>query len=217
MWSLRAASVSAILLAAPAGAHPHIFIDAGLGLVVDDKGQLIAVEVRWTYDEFYSLVIVEDWGLDADRDGVLSREDASQLAGFDLQFSDGYTGALEVLGATGEAALGDPIEPRVSLDNGQLVSTHIRPLKTPLGGVTEIRTYDPTYYASIVLTLGATLEGAGAAGCAVTYQPADLNAASSMLEEMLFGPDAKAYSEDDFPAIGIAFADAVTLSCAPPA
>ena len=119
------------------------------------------------------------------------------------------------MGEAGEAVLGRPEAPRVTLIDGQLVSAHLRPIEGPVGGSVTIRTYDPTYYAAISLTLGAVMEGDGAAGCALTYAPADLNAATNMLEEMLYGPDAKSYSEDDFPAVGAAFADAVTLSCAP--
>ena len=204
------------LSAGPVAAHPHIFIDAGLVLHVDAGGRLEAVEVRWTYDPFYSLLILADRGLDPDGDGRLTPEEQASLRGFDLAVDEGYTGALEVLAGGGvPEALGAPRDPQARLVDGQIVSSHLWPLADPPTGRITVRSYDPGYYAAISLTNGAILDGDGASGCSLSYAPADLAAATAELEEMLYGPDAKTYGEDDFPAVGAAFADAVIVSCAP--
>ena len=69
--------LAALMILPPAGAlaHPHLFIDAGLELVYDDQGALSQVAVEWRYDAFYSLLIVEDLGLDPDGDGILTPQE----------------------------------------------------------------------------------------------------------------------------------------------
>ena len=199
-----------------AQAHPHLFIDASLGLQVDAEGQLVAVEVSWTYDPFYSLLIIEDRELDRDGDGVLTPEEEEKLAYFDLQFSEGYDGALEVEVDGEVLKLAEPLSSHVTLVEGQLVSRHVRPLAEPAPGGATVRTFDPTFYAAISLSQGARVTGEGGVDCALTYEAADMNEAVSMLDELLYGSGSKEFGEDNFPAVGKAFADAVTVSCAPP-
>ena len=62
------------LVPCAATAHPHIFVDTALKVLVTDDGQLESIEVTWVYDEFYSLLIFEDLGLDADFDGELTAQ-----------------------------------------------------------------------------------------------------------------------------------------------
>ena len=73
------------LAAWPTGAvaHPHVFIDATIEVIFDDKGLAEGVRIGWTYDEYFSLLIIEDRGLDPDYDNVLTPEAEAKLAGFD--------------------------------------------------------------------------------------------------------------------------------------
>ena len=66
--------VTAALLACatPLGAHPHIFVDTGFEVILDAEGRLTHLRITWAYDEFYSLLVTEDRGLDPDYDGVLT-------------------------------------------------------------------------------------------------------------------------------------------------
>lgn len=82
------------LLAAPLGAHPHIFVNTGLSFVVDDQNRLTHVQVTWAYDELYSLLLTEDLGVDSDYDGVLTAADTALLTGFDMQWIEGFNGDL---------------------------------------------------------------------------------------------------------------------------
>ena len=68
----------AILLPLGAQAHPHIFVDTALALVTNAAGRPAGVEVTWRYDEFYSLLIFEDMGLDGDYDGTLTEAELAR-------------------------------------------------------------------------------------------------------------------------------------------
>ena len=104
------ASLLLALAANPLAAHPHIFVDTGLNLRFDAQGRLTEVEVIWVYDEFYSLLITEDRGLDPDFDGVLTAEELDDLQGFDMNWTPGFNGDLVVLQAGRELSLSGPMQ-----------------------------------------------------------------------------------------------------------
>jgi len=75
-----------------------------------------------------------------------------------------------------------------------------------------VQVYDPFYYVAyeIVGDIGLT----GGDGCVAQYQKADLNAAYSLVDELLYGRPASDVGPDEqFPEVGVAFADTVTVSC----
>jgi ABC-type uncharacterized transport system substrate-binding protein len=59
-----------LLLPAPALAHPHVFVDASVEVVFDAQNRATGLRIGWTYDDLFSLMIVEDRGLDPDYDSV---------------------------------------------------------------------------------------------------------------------------------------------------
>jgi ABC-type uncharacterized transport system substrate-binding protein len=46
-------------LGGPAKAHPHVFVDARTGFIFGTDGQLEALRISWTYDEFTTLILFE--------------------------------------------------------------------------------------------------------------------------------------------------------------
>jgi ABC-type uncharacterized transport system substrate-binding protein len=52
--------------AAPLGAHPHVFIDYRANFVFDQKG-LRGMKLKWTFDEFYSNSLLQDYDQKHDR------------------------------------------------------------------------------------------------------------------------------------------------------
>jgi ABC-type uncharacterized transport system substrate-binding protein len=77
---MRAAAVLAALalgLAAPALAHPHSYLDAGLGLALVD-GRLTAIDVTWLFDELDTELALD--GNDKNGDGKLDEPELAALA-----------------------------------------------------------------------------------------------------------------------------------------
>lgn len=197
-----------VFLPLTATAHPHVFVDAKLRVQVGDDGTFEGVEVQWTYDDFYSLLLFADMGLDPDGDGRLQDNELALLDGFDLQWIEGFAGDTIASREGAPVALGPPEGRGIKVENGSIISTHFRAATGPADGL-EIKAFDPTFYTAYSL-IGPIDAGAT---CAATIQPADLDAAYTMVEELLYATPA-AEAQEDYPEVGEAFADTVSLSCA---
>jgi ABC-type uncharacterized transport system substrate-binding protein len=209
----HALALLACLAPLPAAAHPHVFIGTGLTLVLDDRNRLTAIRVSWAYDELYSLLTIEDRGLDPDLDGVLTPEELASLNGFDMAWIEGFPGDTYAMANGAPLTLGPPTGYTTTVEEGRIVTTHTRTVaEAPDAATVAIKAYDPTFFTAYEVSRGVTVEGG--AGCAAEVIPADLDAAYTMLEELLYGPRSTEYGEDSFPEVGEAFADEVRLTCA---
>ena len=198
-------------------AHPHIFIDAGLRLIYDTQGALHAVEVTWRYDELYSLIILQDYNLDLDFDGVLTQAERDGLLGFDLNWNSGFSGGLEIFGADGQPLeFGAPSA--VSLDlteTGQIETTHIRPVSGGDQGDALIASiYDQAFYIAFEMNLPTEITGRE--DCDAQLRRADLDEAYAALDAALQEIGGAVNEEDNFPEIGNIFADRVEVTCSAP-
>lgn len=208
MMTIRAAATALCLCAATSlSAHPHVFVDLSLTLRTNDAGQVTEVEVTWAYDELYSLLILEDMGLDPDADGVLTEAELQAVKGFDLNWVEGFEGDLYAVGANGEPLrLEAPVATQTVLENGMLVSGHVRRFSEPVSALT-LRAYDPTFYTAYDLQGRVTAPE----GCMVGIEAADLDKAYTLVEEALYKNPPK--SDDEYPEVGEAFADVVRVEC----
>ena len=205
------------LLPIPAQTHPHVFIDAGLHFLFDDKGQLAGVRVVWVYDELYSLLLVEDRDLDADGDGNLTEAEKQALAGTDVAWDQGFPGDLELHFANGAPVLlAGPQEHMADYKDGRIVTSHIRPLKNRFrpdaNGITA-KIFDLTYFVAYDLRLSPKIEGEQ--NCKIHINRVDIKAAMEKVDKEYFGPGAKKFDDDDYPEVGELFADTMVLTCAP--
>ncbi|RYH96398.1 MAG: DUF1007 family protein [Acetobacteraceae bacterium] len=214
---MRLALLIAMLAPASALAHPHIFIDTRLEVILNDRNEATALRIFWTYDDLYALLIFGDLALDPDGDGVLTAEEEGRLSGFDMKWIEGFEGDTFVL-ADGEAVpISGPRDWTAAWQDGKLSSTHYRDLLTPLA-VDDvplvIQAYDPGYYVAHVILPPAVVTGGK--GCTATVYEADLDAADAALQEALleFAPGADV--EGQFPAVGAKFSDEVRVTCDAP-
>lgn len=209
MLTARSFWLASCLAAFPilGNAHPHVFIDTKLRAVVDTDGTFKGLEVEWAYDDFYSLLIFADLGLDTDGDGQLRDDEVARLDGFDLQWIEGYEGDSYALHNGAPVALGAPEARGTRVEGGRIITTHFRAADAPAAGL-EIKAYDPTFYTAYTLVGQVDVDGP----CTAIIEPADLDAAYSSLEVLLYATPA-AEAMDYFPEVGESFADTVMLSC----
>ncbi|OJX52536.1 MAG: hypothetical protein BGO81_16735 [Devosia sp. 66-22] len=136
-------------MVAPALAHPHIFVDAKATITFDDAGQVTGVHNSWTFDEAYSAWAVQ--GLDANLDGVVSREELQPLADDNMQGLSEYEyytyageGPDNLKFAFGSNPTIDYVDGRQTL-NFDVALDHPYAIKDRL----ELAINDPEYYVGI--------------------------------------------------------------------
>jgi len=215
-----AALVWAVLagLCGPAVAHPHVFIDTSVEVILDDNDRVTAVRIGWVYDELFSLMVIADRELDRDADGQLSPEEAEGLKGFDMQWIEGYPGDSYALIDGRDLTLGPPEVPTAEWDGRVIRTTHLRSLPEPVeigAGTFIVQVYDPGYYTAYFIPFDPVITG-GSGACSAEVWAPDPEAADQALKDALleYAPDQDL--EADFPAIGRNFAEEVRVTCAAP-
>lgn len=214
MRHTAALAVTLTLFAGAAKAHPHEFVEAGLTFHIDSNGLLTEIAVEWRYDLFTSMLILTDLGLNPAATDLTAQE-AVELQGFDLQWVEGYNGDLWALADGADLALGAPIPAAATVEGGQVVSRHRRPLAAPVDPRSTdlvVQVYDPEYYIAYSVADAPGVEGSA---CRVRVFTANMDRAYATLEaalaEVATGADATV--EGEFPRVGRDFADEVRLDC----
>ena len=205
------------LLAAPLGAHPHIFVNTGLVFVVDAQKRVTHVQVTWEYDELYSLLVTEDMGVDSDYDGVLTQADLDTLTGFDMNWIQGFNGDLVASVRGTELGLSGPRAPTADLRDGRITTTHLRALTTPSSATEGIvfQPFDRSYYTAYEVGLDVRVQGPDS--CRAVIDAPDIAGALAMTQaEIAALPEDYDMEAAGFGDIGERFATKVTVSCAAP-
>ena len=73
---------SALAFAAPATAHPHVWVNVEATVVVEN-GTITALQQKWLFDEFYTAQAVQ--GLDTNKDGKFDREELKELTEVNME------------------------------------------------------------------------------------------------------------------------------------
>lgn len=208
-------ALALVIFPLPAMAHPHVFVDASIEVIFDTQNRATGLRIGWTYDDLFSLMIVEDRGLDPDYDAVLTDAAQAQLVGFDMQWDAGYPGDTYALMADKPLMLSGPTDVQGSYSDGKITSTHLRTFATPVtlgADPLVVQVYDPTYYTSYTIVAPPVLTGA--TGCTVSVVEPD----AAVAEVIYLDAVAKMAGADDgnFPAIGAAYAMEAQITCAAP-
>jgi ABC-type uncharacterized transport system substrate-binding protein len=203
--------------AGPALAHPHVWIDTAIEIILNDRNEATGVRVSWTYDDLYSLYVVGDMGLDPDWDGTLTPEEEARLSGFDMKWDPDFPGDTYALHGEEPLVLSRPKDWTASYAEGKITSTHLRSFDAPvpLGAAPlVVQVYDPGYYVAYSIPVDPVVTGG--VGCKTQVFVPDLDAAEEQLMAALseYAPDVDL--EGEFPAVGAKFAEEVRVTCAAP-
>ncbi|MCC0808364.1 DUF1007 family protein [Methylobacterium sp. W2] len=194
--------------AAPASAHPHVWVTSKAEIDYGEGGKVTGIRHAWTFDASYSASAIQ--GLDANGDGTVSPD---ELAGLATDNTAGlaefaYFTKLKIGGK--EQVFADPVEPRMRLDGDKLILSFLLPLKAPVAqgrAVAALEVADPTYFVSFSLSEDAdTARLVGSpAGCAATItRPKPAEAKTADIKA------AGAKTADAKPGLSEAFFEALT-------
>ncbi len=193
-----------------ATAHPHVFMDTALEVIRDAQGRAAALRVTWTYDPFFSLVLITERGLDPDGDGSLTEAETAALQGFDMNWAPGFPGDTYAFAGDRAVALSGPRDGVARYEGGQIISSHIRDLEAPVSGLLVVKNYDPTYYTEY------TIRAVQAEGCSTEVVTPELTDAQREMQAALAELPADMEIEMGFPEVGALFAQEVRVTCSAP-
>lgn len=196
---------------APASAHPHVWIDMQTRLQFDDRGRLAAVEIRWTFDEFYSAFAVE--GAEK-KNGTYDEELLDGLAEVNLENLAEWNYFTEVRAGDAPVKTGKARDGKSTWDDasGRLTLIFTLPLEEPRpaspSSPVKLRVYDPSYYIAIDYVKEDPVRLSGPhEGCAVSTEVPTAENVWTTLAESAF--------TDTSSQLGAYFATTATLTCAP--
>jgi ABC-type uncharacterized transport system substrate-binding protein len=170
--ALRLLPVMAVLSVAagfsgPSQAHPHVFID-GITDVVFENGKIVGIRQRWTFDDVFSLLMIEDF--DKNKNGRFDKAEIEALrkGAFDAVREFGYFTHIRL--DDRKIAVNRVSEFSASLANGRISYSFMVPFAEPVDPKTtkvDLGTYDDTFYVSVTSDAidPVRLSGAGSSGC----------------------------------------------------
>lgn len=215
-WAACAAFLASLAAAAaPALAHPHVWIEMRSDVVFNDQGQVSAMNLMWTFDDGYAQMALE--GLDTNGDGVYSPSELELLTKENIASLKDYE-FFTVMRFNGQKqALGEVTQFGQIWSNDKLQLHMQVPLKVPVDptrGEFVAKVYDPDFFIAIDYAKDdpVTAIGAMPKACQVVVKPVATDAEVEQTRAMLStkGPDWKPENDEDFGAL---FAQPVSVQC----
>ncbi|MBV6657142.1 MAG: DUF1007 family protein [Devosiaceae bacterium] len=188
MTRLIISSLAGLLVLAPAAqAHPHVWVDASARILFGGAGAIEAIEHSWTFDEAFSAYLMQ--GLDANGDGVFSRDETAELAELNVTSLQEFFYFTSIAGAMDTDRIGDlfsedfdaPTNYYLDHDGVRTTLTFTLPLQAPVTAAAHdlvvVDIFDPEYFVAFSLAERDPIELVGApTGCALTLdEPPELD------------------------------------------
>ena len=159
-----------LLVRAPLGAHPHMWIDTKVTFRFAEEG-LAGFTVEWTFDDLNSASLIETY--DGNRDGSLSPAEIekTRTGGFEHLYDWNYFLRLEVDGKERKPERGTEFTARI--ERGLLTYTFFMPMKVDVSSRASsigVIVMDETFFVDFRIPEGGIAADA----------PADLDARASL-------------------------------------
>jgi ABC-type uncharacterized transport system substrate-binding protein len=135
-----------LTVAAPASAHPHVWVTMKSELIYAPDGTVTAVRHAWSFDDMFSAFATQ--GLDAKEKGKFSREELAPLAKVNIESLKEYDYFTYATADGVKVPMADPL-PGYWLDyNDQVLTLNFTlPFKTPVKAKDlDIDIYDQTIF-----------------------------------------------------------------------
>ncbi|MEM7024674.1 MAG: DUF1007 family protein [Pseudomonadota bacterium] len=196
------------MVALPAAAHPHAWIDMHSEMMLDDEGRIEGLRLYWVFDEWYTTLIASEFA----SSGVSSEEFLTTLARENLANLAEYEYFVKMT-ADDERT---PIEAVTQFDTGLMNERLWLQFEVPLTDPVDPRVsevsymvYDPSYYIEILHTENhpVTFDGQGADRCVAGIIDANPSFEAVALAAAL---DVTQTASD---GLGELFAQTVEVSC----
>ncbi|MBU3729925.1 MAG: DUF1007 family protein [Beijerinckiaceae bacterium] len=204
------ALLGVLLGAAPAQAHPHVWVTSSAEVIFNPEGSVVAIRHSWDFDEAYTSFAVQ--GLDTNKDGKISRDELAALAqenAESLHEFDFFT-SLKIDGK--RQSFGQPKDYFMEMKGPLLRFVYTLPLAAPVKPKTSVslEVADNTFFVAFNLAEGdqaVTLVGAPQ-GCTMKITRPKIQAPQQTLSEQAF--EALRGQSGD---VGLQFAPKALIAC----
>jgi len=137
--------------AAPALAHPHVWVTAQEAVVFDAQGQIAAIRHAWVFDDMYSAFATQGLA----KDGQLAtQEQLAPLAKTNVESLSDFDFFTFAKNSVAKVEFDKPTDYSLEERPDKLVVLRFTlPLKTPMnpGRAFTFQVYDPTYFVAFSL------------------------------------------------------------------
>jgi ABC-type uncharacterized transport system substrate-binding protein len=213
------ARVAVILMAmagaAPAWAHPHVWVTMRSDVVFGAGGLLTGINVQWTFDDAYAQYALD--GLDANGDGVYAQDELAPLTRSNLEVLRDYDYFAAIRFNGEKQAIADATDYGQIWSAGKLQLYFHVPLKQPidpLGGEVVVKVYDPDFFVDFQYEADdpVAVIGGMPKGCGFELRPVPTTAELEQTRTMLStkGRDWQPENNEDFGAL---FAQPAIVTC----
>lgn len=137
------------LTAAPAHAHPHLWIDTA-ATVMFDKDRVTAIRFQWTFDEFFSAGVIGEFDKNNNKQFDESELDALRVGAFEGTKEAGYFTDIRLDGEKFDIQTTTDFTARI--EKGVAVYEFTVPLPQPLDpgkSTFSFSVYDQSYFVDI--------------------------------------------------------------------
>ena len=155
---------AAVLIAAPAHAHPHIWVTMHSELVYAPDGSVTGIRHHWAFDDMFSAFAIQ--GLEAKDTGAFSRAELAPLAKTNVESLKEYDYFTFATADGNKAPLGDPLPDYFADYKDSVVTLHFTlPFKTPVKAkLLKIDIYDATIFVDFSFAKDKPVSLVGAPG-----------------------------------------------------
>jgi ABC-type uncharacterized transport system substrate-binding protein len=153
------------IIAAPAGAHPHVWVTMHTELVYAPDGKITGIRHAWSFDDMFSTFATQ--GLESKEKGKFTRAELAPLAKVNVESLKEFDYFTYATADGKKAELAEPA-PDYWLDYADEVLTlnFTLPFKTPLKAKElKVEIYDPTIFVDFAFAKDKAAQLVGAPKC----------------------------------------------------
>jgi len=207
LFGLLLLAAGIALGAAPAEAHPHVWIVAKSEVMYAPDGSITGVRHAWTFDDMFSTYALQ--GIETKTKGVYTREELKPLAQTNVESLKEFNFFTFAKADGKKTKFEEPVDYFLEHKDGALTLHFVLPLKAPVTPKQlALEVFDPSYFIDFKFDDKDPIKLVGApAACQMRFQrPNDDTANAQRLNEQNF-------MNGDNSNYGAMFANKITVNC----
>lgn len=161
----------AVAVAAPAAAHPHVWVTMNTEIIYAPDGSVTGLRQSWAFDDMFSAFALQ--GLAGKEKGKFTRAELAPLAKENVESLKEFNYFTFATADGNKAPFAEPQADYWAEEKDAIVTLHfVLPFKTPVKAKDlKVEVYDPTYFVAMELAKQNPVQLVDApAGCKAAFE-----------------------------------------------